>query len=84
MTEPQDPIGYNVYRSDDPDLPKDQWTRLTEEPIPDTKFKDRGLQPGTRYYYYVTAVYPGGLESGPSKVSSCVAPGDVWPDIIGE
>ncbi len=28
--------GYNVYRSMNPDLPKDQWTKVNEKPIPPT------------------------------------------------
>lgn len=67
---PGDLIGYHVYRSTDPNLPKDQWIRVTDSPIPDTNFSDKGLEPGTEYYYYVTAVYEGGVESGPSEVTS--------------
>lgn len=66
---------YNLYRSTDPNLPKELWTRVNDEPLVDTKFKDKGLEPGVRYYYYVTAFYPGGPESKPSEVSSMVAPG---------
>lgn len=35
-----DVIGYHVYRSTDPELPKDQWVRLTSTPVPDTNFRD--------------------------------------------
>ena len=72
---PRDLIGYHVYRSTDPNLPKDQWFRVTDSPIPDNNFTDKGLEPGKKYYYYVTAVYEGGVESCPSEVTSARAGG---------
>ncbi len=35
--------------------------------------KDMGVSSGTTYYYYVTAVGPGGIESGPSNEGSATA-----------
>ncbi len=81
----QKPIGYHVYRSTDPDLPKDQWTRVTDKPIPDTHFHDKGLEIGTTYYYYVTTIYPGGNESDPSEVIILKTDDELdWPDTIRE
>src|ERR1051326_1558969 len=54
--DPREPIGYHVYRSSDPDLPKAEWKRLTDAPIPDNHFKDKLEEPGVVYYYYVTAI----------------------------
>jgi hypothetical protein len=66
---------YNIYGSTDPDLPKDQWTKMNKEPLVDTKNTLKGLEPGVRYYFYMTAFYPGGPESPPSNVSSAVPKG---------
>jgi hypothetical protein len=85
MLEPLEPVRYHVYRSEDPTLPKDQWTRVTDEPILETHYKEKGLKPGVMYYYYVTAVHPGGIESGPSEVSSARAGhANQRPDTIEE
>lgn len=70
VVDPRQPVGYHVYRSTDPNLPKDQWTRVTPKPIPDTNFTDKDLKPGMTYFYYVTAVNSLGIESGPSEVTS--------------
>lgn len=66
--DPQQPIGYHLYRSSDPSLPKSQWTRLTDFPIPDSRFRDTTGERGAVYYYYVTSVNAYGLESDPSEV----------------
>jgi hypothetical protein len=68
--DPSEVIGYHVYRSDDPNLPKAEWTRITPEPIPTTRFKDRPPQVGVKYHYYVTAVNARGIESPPSAIAS--------------
>lgn len=63
-------MGYHIYRSDDPDLPKSQWKRLTERPIPDPHYTDNTGELGATFYYYVTSVTILGRESEPSKVVS--------------
>ena len=70
----RDVVGYNVYRSTDPDLPKDQWTRLTQTPLTRTTFQDEAVESGTRYYYYLTAVDSYGNTSAPSEVVSETVP----------
>ena len=74
--DPREPVGYNVYQSTDPDLPKNQWRRLNDTPIPDTQFRqDKSeLEPGVTYYTYVTAVNALGLESAPSEVITFTVP----------
>jgi hypothetical protein len=69
-----DVAGYNVYRSTDPDLPKDQWTRLNATLLTRTTFQDDKVESGKRYYYYVTAVDTAGNVSVASEVRSEVAP----------
>ena len=69
-----DIVGYHVYRSTDPDLPKDQWLRLTISPVPDPNFEDNKATPDTEYYYYVTAVSARGVESPPSDVAKAKTP----------
>lgn len=67
--DPHAAIGYNIYRSTDPSIPKKQWQKLNETLLPDTRFRDSTQKvPGVTYYYYVTAVNAYGLESDPSAV----------------
>ena len=72
-TEP-DIAGYNIYRSTDPNLPKDQWTKLNAEPLDRTTFQDERVEAGTKYYYYVRAVDQAGNISEPSEVVSETVP----------
>jgi hypothetical protein len=80
----QKPVGYLVYRSIDPDLPKSLWIKLTPDPIPDTNFKDTELLPGVNYYYYIVPVYSDGSLGTPSDiiVLSTDTEEDLWPDVI--
>src|SRR3954466_15487643 len=48
--------GYYVYYSLDPDLPKEQWTRLNLIPMPTPHFIDTRPEPGGQYYYFVRPV----------------------------
>ncbi|HJQ34130.1 MAG TPA: fibronectin type III domain-containing protein [Pyrinomonadaceae bacterium] len=63
-------VGYNVYQSLDPTLPKDQWEKVNDKPVPGTKFTQSHLEPGMTYYYYATSVNAFGRESVPSDVTS--------------
>jgi fibronectin type 3 domain-containing protein len=65
-------VGYNIYRSLDPDLPLDQWERRNPEILPTTGFDDTGIETGVKYYYYVTSVSAAGVESSPSEIVSVV------------
>jgi hypothetical protein len=70
---PAESEGYYVYRSIDPDLPKDQWLRLNDKPIPRTasghmEYRDKTAMPGAVYYIYIITVNAIGLESHPSEV----------------
>jgi hypothetical protein len=69
-----DIAGYNIYRSTDPDLPKDQWNKLNPEVLTRTTFQDERVESGRRYYYYLTAVDQAGNVSGPSEVVSETVP----------
>lgn len=74
-TNPEpDVVGYHIYRTTNPAQPKNQWQRLTRTPQPQTTFQDKEVRPGTRYYYYVTAVDAAGNESQPSETVSEIAP----------
>lgn len=57
-------IGYHVYRSEDENLPFEQWTRLTEKPIKDGNFNDQA-EHGKRFFYKLTEVDSRGKESNP-------------------
>lgn len=70
----RDVVGYYVYRSIDPALPKDRWTKLTPNLLTRTTFQDEAVESGKRYYYYVVAVDAAGNQSMPSDVESETAP----------
>lgn len=70
----RDVAGYNIYRSSDPNLPKDQWTKLNDAPLTRTTFQDERVETGKKYYYYLTAVDTSGNTSVPSDVVSETAP----------
>lgn len=69
-----DVAGYNIYRSTDPDLPKERWTKLTPSLLTRTTFQDESVESGKRYYYYLTAVDQAGNVSAPSEVISETVP----------
>jgi hypothetical protein len=70
----RDVAGYNVYRSTDPDLPPERWTKLNGELLTRTTFQDETVEAGRRYYYYITAVDANGNVSRPSVVVSETVP----------
>jgi fibronectin type 3 domain-containing protein len=70
----RDVAGYNIYRSTDPNLPPDRWTKLNDAPLTRTTFQDETVEAGKRYYYYVTAIDTSGNISRPSEVVSETVP----------
>jgi hypothetical protein len=70
----RDIAGYNVYRSTDPDLPKDRWTKLNDALLTRTTFQDETVESGKKYFYYLTAVDTTGNTSPPSEVVSDTVP----------
>jgi hypothetical protein len=70
----RDVVGYLIYRSTDPDLPKEHWTKLTPNLLTRTTFQDETVESGKRYYYYVIAVDAAGNQSLPSNPESEMAP----------
>lgn len=70
----RDVAGYNVYRTLDPNLPKESWTRLTQMLLTRTTFQDEAVESGKKYYYYLTAVDTAGNESKPSETISETVP----------
>lgn len=69
-----DIAGYNIYRSTDPALPKQSWTKLNQVLLTRTTYQDDRVEPGKTYYYYVIAVDKAGNVSPPSEVGSERAP----------
>lgn len=69
-----DVAGYNIYRSTDPNLPKQSWTKLNQVLLSRTTFQDDKVESGKKYYYYLTAVDTAGNVSAPSDVDSGTAP----------
>jgi fibronectin type 3 domain-containing protein len=69
-----DVAGYYLYRSTDPNLPKERWTKLTPALYTKTTFTDANVETGKTYYYYVKAVDNAGNEGPPSDVVSETVP----------
>jgi hypothetical protein len=69
-----DIAGYNIFRSTDPDLPKDKWDKLNQTLLARTTFQDEKVESGKRYYYYLTALDQAGNVSEPSEVVSETVP----------
>ncbi len=69
-----DVAGYNIYRSLDPNLPKESWAKLNTELLTRTTFQDDNVETGKKYYYYLTAVDNAGNISPPSEVISETVP----------
>src|SRR5262245_4970755 len=72
-TEP-DVVGYYLYRSSEPNLPKKQWTKLTPDLYKRTTFTDQNVEAGKTYYYYAVAVDNAGNISPESQVVSETVP----------
>ena len=70
----RDVVGYFIYRSTDPTLPKEKWTRITPNLLTRTTFQDETVESGQKYYYYIIAVDSSGNLSEPSPVESETAP----------
>jgi hypothetical protein len=70
----RDVAGYNIYRSTDPDAPRQSWTKLNRDLLERTTFQDDTVQSGVKYYYYLTAVDAAGNVSQPSEIVSETAP----------
>src|SRR5215218_6896137 len=69
-----DIAGYNIFRSTDPDLPKQNWTKLNQSLLTRTTYHDDRVESGKTYYYYIVAVDKAGNVSQPSEVGSEKAP----------
>jgi hypothetical protein len=70
----RDVAGYNVYRSEDANLPKEQWTKLNRNLLDRTTFQDEAVQSGKKYFYYVKALDNAGNISQPSEVATDTVP----------
>lgn len=70
----RDVIGYDIFRTTDPNQPRDAWTKLNRTPLDRTTFQDDSVRSGVKYYYYVTATDSAGNVSRPSDVVSETAP----------
>lgn len=69
-----DIAGYNIFRSTDPNLPKANWTKLNQELLTRTNYRDDKVESGKTYYYYIVAVDTAGNISQPSEVASETVP----------
>ncbi|UCE66000.1 MAG: S8 family serine peptidase [Candidatus Zixiibacteriota bacterium] len=60
-------LGYNIYRSETPDVPVDSLHRLNDSYITELTYNDSAIVNGTTYYYVATAMYDnsGDIEESP-------------------
>ncbi len=65
-----DVAGYNIYRSEDPSWPPQQWIKLNTQLHTSTTFRDERVQIGKQYFYQLTAVDSSGNESPRSETKS--------------
>ncbi len=65
-----DVAGYNIYRSEDPAAPPEQWIKLNAQLHTPTTFRDGRVQIGKQYFYQLTAVDSSGNESPRSETKS--------------
>jgi hypothetical protein len=70
----KDIAGYRIYRTLNPDLPKNQWQLLTKELLTTNTFQDTTVESGKTYHYYLVAVDQAGNLSQPSEAVSDTAP----------
>ncbi len=66
----KDVVGYRIYRTTEPNLPKADWTLLTEDILKSNTYQDKKVEFNKTYYYYIIAVDKFGNKSQPSKVVS--------------
>lgn len=64
----KDIAGYRIYRSTNPNLPKNEWELLTAEILKTNTFQDKTVESGKTYYYYLIAIDKTGNKSEPSEV----------------
>ena len=69
-----DVVGYELYRSTDPNTPKEKWVRVTPQPYSRTTFTDQNVETGKTYHYYVIAIDSAGNRSKDSDVVSETVP----------
>ncbi len=70
----RDVAGYNLFRSLDPSLPKERWTKLNRTPLERTTYTDDAVESGVKYFYYLTAIDRAGNVSAPSEVVAETVP----------
>lgn len=70
----RDIAGYYLYRTTDPQQPLARWTKLTNELLTRTTYRDEQIAVGQIYYYYLVAVDTAGNISPPSALVSDTAP----------
>jgi fibronectin type 3 domain-containing protein len=70
----RDVAGYDIFRSTDPDLSKDQWMKVNSSLLTRATFQDKNVESGKKYYYYVIAIDNADNRSAPSEIESGTVP----------
>jgi hypothetical protein len=64
----RDVAGYNVFRSEDPALPSEKWSKINASLLTTNTFRDSAVSSGRTYYYFISAVDTAGNASPASEV----------------
>lgn len=70
----RDVAGYNLYRTTNAQQPLAQWTKLNNDLLTRTTYRDEQVMSGQTYYYYLIAVDTAGNLSPPSPLVSDTVP----------
>ncbi len=70
----KDLAGYQIYRANNENLPKKDWTLLTAEILKTNTFQDKNVESGKTYFYYLVALDNAGNASEPSEIVSETVP----------
>jgi hypothetical protein len=69
-----DIAGYMIFRSEDRELPLEDWKRLNSELLTTNTFRDESVEGGKTYYYFVIAVDERGNRSTASEIVGDTVP----------
>ncbi len=70
----KDIAGYKIYRSTDETEDKAKWQLITPELLKTNTFQDTRVEPGKKYFYFITAIDVRGNTSPASEVVSETVP----------
>ncbi len=67
-------VSYNLYKHNTPSLEMDSASKLNSTPITGTSYTENNLENGTHYYYLLTSLNEGDMESLPTQENILTVP----------